>query len=128
LAVYYNEGKFGGVNNSEIPNYIYHWTEREIEKTINTCAPYAEHDFVYNYGSDEPFNASVEKKASLKKLMISTAKPIYRLFTKVFRASRIFLLSSSRNPVLRKEIILRLPYLKDKYTLIQVGQGRYIVK
>jgi ubiquinone/menaquinone biosynthesis C-methylase UbiE len=84
LAVYYNDGKFGGVNNTEIPNYIYRWTEREIEKTVNSYAPYAKHHFAYQYGSDEPFSASVEKKASLKKLIISTAKPAYRLFTKVF--------------------------------------------
>jgi SAM-dependent methyltransferase len=27
-AVYYNDCKFGGVNNTEIPNYIYRWTLR----------------------------------------------------------------------------------------------------
>jgi ubiquinone/menaquinone biosynthesis C-methylase UbiE len=84
LAVYYNDGKFGGVNNTEIPNYIYRWTEREIEKTINSYAPYAKHEFSYSYDNDEPFSANVEKKAFLKKLIISTAKPVYQLFVKLF--------------------------------------------
>ncbi|UJB67904.1 class I SAM-dependent methyltransferase [Acaryochloris sp. 'Moss Beach'] len=67
LAVYYNDGKFGGVNNTEVPNYIYRWTEREIEKTINSYAPYAKHKFFYEYGSDEPFSTSVEKKSLFQK-------------------------------------------------------------
>jgi ubiquinone/menaquinone biosynthesis C-methylase UbiE len=84
LAVYYNGGKFGGVNNTEIPNYIYRWTEREIEKTVNSYAPYAKHKFSYEYGSDEPFSTSVEKKAYMKKVVILLVKPIYYLFVKLF--------------------------------------------
>jgi ubiquinone/menaquinone biosynthesis C-methylase UbiE len=33
-AVYYNDCKYGGVNNTEIPNFVFRWTEREVEKTI----------------------------------------------------------------------------------------------
>jgi ubiquinone/menaquinone biosynthesis C-methylase UbiE len=104
LAVYYNDGKFGGVNNTEIPNYIYRWTEREIEKTINSYAPYAKHDFLYEYGSDEPFSASVEKKATLKKLVIGTAKPVYRLFTKVFPQQQNLFAFYVQKPDLEKDV------------------------
>ena len=31
--------KDGGVNNSSIPNYVYRWTRRELEKTIRTFDP-----------------------------------------------------------------------------------------
>jgi ubiquinone/menaquinone biosynthesis C-methylase UbiE len=104
LAVYYNEGKFGGVNNTEIPNYIYRWTEREIEKTINSYAPYAKRDFLYEYGSDEPFSASVEKKATLKKLVIGTAKPVYRLFTKAFPQQQNLFAFYVQKPDLEKDV------------------------
>jgi len=84
VAVYYNDGKFGGVNNTEIPNYIYRWTEREIEKTINSYAPYAQHRFYYEYGQDVPFQVTVEKEASLKSLFIYTVKPVYKIFSLLF--------------------------------------------
>ncbi|NJN10179.1 MAG: methyltransferase domain-containing protein [Richelia sp. RM2_1_2] len=84
VAVYYNDGKFGGVNNTEIPNYIYRWTEREIEKTVNTYAPYARHRFDYQYGSDIPFQVSVEKKALFKSIFVSSVKPIHKVFSLLF--------------------------------------------
>jgi ubiquinone/menaquinone biosynthesis C-methylase UbiE len=83
VAVYYNDGKFGGVNNTEIPNYIYRWTEREIEKTISTYAPFAKHQFTYRYGNDTPASVDLEKK-SLKKIIVSLFKPFYQIFTILF--------------------------------------------
>lgn len=83
VAVYYNDGKFGGVNNTEIPNYIYRWTEREIEKTISTYAPFAKHQFAYQYGNDTPASVDLEKKI-LKKTIVSLLKPFYQLFTILF--------------------------------------------
>lgn len=84
IAVYYNDGKFGGVNNTEIPNYIYRWTERDIEKTIYTYAPYAKHEFDYQYGNDIPSSAALEQKGLWKRIIISTIKPFYQLFTILF--------------------------------------------
>ncbi len=40
-AVYANDFVAGGVRNSPVPNYVYRWTERELEKTIASYAPYA---------------------------------------------------------------------------------------
>lgn len=84
IAVYQNDGKFGGVNNTEVPNYIYRWTEREIEKTINTYAPIAKHQFYYQYGNDAPASFGSGKKVSFKRIFISTVKPFYQIFTILF--------------------------------------------
>jgi SAM-dependent methyltransferase len=84
VAVFYNDGKFGGVNNTEIPNYIYRWTEREIEKTISSYAPLAQHQFAYQYGNDIPSATILEKKALIKKIIIIIANPIYRIFAMFF--------------------------------------------
>lgn len=46
-AVVYNDFSYGGVGNSAIPNYVMRWTEREIKKTINSYAPYGEHQFMF---------------------------------------------------------------------------------
>ena len=40
-AVYANDFIAGGLRNSPVPNYVYRWTERELEKTIASYAPYA---------------------------------------------------------------------------------------
>ncbi len=37
----------GGVANTSVPNYVYRWTEREVEKTVASHAPHARHRFVY---------------------------------------------------------------------------------
>jgi SAM-dependent methyltransferase len=33
----------GGVANTSTPNYVYRWTEREVEKTVSSFAPHARH-------------------------------------------------------------------------------------
>ena len=33
----------GGVANTSTPNYVYRWSEREVEKTVASFAPHARH-------------------------------------------------------------------------------------
>jgi SAM-dependent methyltransferase len=48
LTVVAAEGfRAGGVGNSAVPNYVYRWTEREVEKTIRSAAPERRHRFVW---------------------------------------------------------------------------------
>ncbi len=77
-AVRCQEGRHGGVNDSEVPNYIYRWTEHEIEKVISSCAPFAAHRFHYAYGSDEPTREFIGSN-TVKSAFINLAKPAYRL-------------------------------------------------
>ena len=84
FAVYYNDCKYGGVDNTEVPNHIYRWTEREIEKTVKSFAPFAYHKFEYTYASDIPFLSTVERKAAFKKIFISSMVPFYKIFSKIF--------------------------------------------
>jgi len=39
VAVEGNDFAFGGVNNSQIPNFVYRWTERELAKTLASFDP-----------------------------------------------------------------------------------------
>jgi hypothetical protein len=83
-AVYYNDCNHGGVNNTEIPNYIYRWTEREIEKCIKAFAPYCNHKFIYKYGTAFPSTPELEKKGKLKLYLLKFAHPFYQTFAKIF--------------------------------------------
>lgn len=83
-AVFYNDCLYGGVNNTDIPNYVYRWTEREIEKTIHSFNPIAEHNFSYNYGSAYPCTPQLELKNGLKVGILFLLQPIYYFFAKIF--------------------------------------------
>lgn len=83
-AVYHNDCKYGGVNNTEIPNFIYRWTEREIEKTIQAYAPYCAHKFKYRYAAAFPVTPDVENKGQLKKTLLTLVRPFYWVFAKLF--------------------------------------------
>lgn len=82
-AIYDHNCKYGGVNNTCIPNYIYRWTEHEVEKTIKSYAPFVKHKFIYRYGLDEP-SATKRSKSWSKKIIINILSPIYVLVVKIF--------------------------------------------
>ena len=83
-AVYYNDCQYGGLNNTEIPNYIYRWTEREIEKTIQSYSPFFRHKFLYRYGTAFPCTPELENKAKIKTLFLKFMRPFLSLFVRVF--------------------------------------------
>ena len=83
-AVYYNDCKYGGVQNTDIPNFVYRWTEREIEKTINCYSPFAKHHFSYSYYHDKPRVLELRKKSIFKNLLVTLLVPGYYIFTRIF--------------------------------------------
>lgn len=83
-AVYYNDCKYGGCNNTAIPNYVYRWTEREIEKTIQSYSPQYRHKFIYRYGTAFPCTPELENKAHLKTLFLKACKPFFLAFKLLF--------------------------------------------
>jgi SAM-dependent methyltransferase len=80
-AVYYNDEAFGGVDNSEVPNYIYRWTEQEIRKTIASYAPYAAPaiSFFYRMALPSPHSRpdlQLTARGKMKYRIIVTLKPL----------------------------------------------------
>ena len=57
-AVFFNDMKYGGLANTEIPNFVYRWTESEIEKVVNCYAPYTKHKIKYSYAFSLPYKVS----------------------------------------------------------------------
>lgn len=58
-AVIYNDYKKGGVNNTDIPNYIYRWDRRTIYQTAAACLPECEFDLYLRRYWD--FNVTVDE-------------------------------------------------------------------
>lgn len=48
----------GGVDNTDIPNYVYRWTEREIFKLMKSFKPSIKHNISFNYGHHIKFTNS----------------------------------------------------------------------
>lgn len=82
-AVYYNRCECGGVRNTHLPNFVYRWTEREIEKTISSFAPHARHRIQYRYGNDVADTPRMAQNR-LKGLVAQLAAPGYWGFAKLF--------------------------------------------
>lgn len=70
-----------GVNGTDIPNFIYRWTEREIRKTISSYSPYFGHRILFRYGTVWPSGPDLSKT---KKLVIKLIRPLYNAFVKLF--------------------------------------------
>jgi len=109
-AVYYNDCKFGGRNNSDIPNFVYRWTEREVEKTIQTFAPYFKHRIVFRYGTAFPCTPELEARGSKKKTFLKIVRPLYWLFTKLFPKQQNLFAFCVEKPVGREALFPWLTY------------------
>lgn len=106
---YCEKGEFGGVNNTIIPNYIYRWTENEVEKTIKSFAPHAKPRITYRYGCSLPSSIKILNNNYLKKIIISIINPIYRLFIRIFPGQQNLFAFEVLKPVLPDDLH---PWLK----------------
>jgi SAM-dependent methyltransferase len=81
-GVYFADGA-NGLRGGPVPNFIYRWTEHEVEKTINTYAPHLRSGFRYFYGHDAPaallYPGPVARKAALR-----VAYAFYRALARLF--------------------------------------------
>ena len=53
-AVRAHQFRWGGVRNTCVPNYVYRWTENEVQKTVASYAPHARHVIQFFYGLQVP--------------------------------------------------------------------------
>jgi len=104
-----NSSDKGGVDNSNIPNFVYRWTKREIYKLISAYEPQYIHKIYYFYDSD------FEGYKSVRKLKLQTALLlILEIFAKLY--FKIF--SGEKNLFcffINKEEKKTQPWLKKNY-------------
>jgi ubiquinone/menaquinone biosynthesis C-methylase UbiE len=76
---------YGGVRNTSVPNYIYRWTESEVEKTIASYAPHAPHRIHYYYGLRIPEERLPFAGRPRLRWLPRGAKHLVELSTRVFQ-------------------------------------------
>lgn len=114
IMAYPNAYKFGGVNNTEIPNYIYRWNENEVEKTISSFAPYAKHEIKYKYGFSPPTNLLELSKNTFSRIIIT----LFISFLKLF----LFFIPKQQN--LFAFFIKKPTFPKDLFPWISINNGK----
>ncbi len=78
-AVYFNDCRYGGVRNTEIPNYVYRFTKREIDKTIQTHDPVADHEIRYTFAMRIPWVPLKGRKNKVFYYAVVLAYPLIML-------------------------------------------------
>lgn len=74
-AVIYNDYKKGGVNNTDIPNYIYRWNRRTIYQTAAACLPECEFGlYLHRYWD---FNVTTEELDRRRETRIGAITKIF---------------------------------------------------
>lgn len=69
----------GGVNNTDVPNFVYRWTEQEFEKTVLSFYPVGPVGFRYFYSMNLPKERVAMSGNRLKALAVRLAVPLAKL-------------------------------------------------
>ena len=81
-AVFAHDSQRGGAANSSIPNYVYRWSAREVEKTINSFAPHARHRFEFYPVLRIPWSTLSIHRSKFWSLAVKAMKPLLMLFSR----------------------------------------------
>ena len=80
----------GGVANTSTPNYVYRWSEREVEKTVASFAPHARHR-IHFFREFELPEALVEIDRGARASVLRLARPVVTGITRVLpRQANLF--------------------------------------
>ena len=80
----------GGVANTSTPNYVYRWSEREVEKTVASFAPHARHRIRFFREFELP-QALVEIDRGPRASVLRLARPVVSGITRVLpRQANLF--------------------------------------
>jgi hypothetical protein len=119
-AVAANGFQFGGVGNSSTPNFVYRWTEREIEKTIRTFDPAGRAEFRYFSALRVPQKRMRSMKNRFAAGALEALLPVVRLFAKVFpKQSNCFAFAVKRvdelHPWMVDEATVNVEWVGERY-------------
>jgi len=99
-AVISNRCEAGGVRDTEIPNSVFRWTEREVEKTISSYAPHATHVYAYQKGNTVDCQRGWTAKGMLVQLLV----PVYRVFVWFFPGQQNLFAAKITKPTLPRDL------------------------
>jgi SAM-dependent methyltransferase len=130
-----SKGVSGGLRNSNIPNFIYRWKEKEIEKTVNSFLPHYIHSFWYFYGYTIPLERLSMSPSIFKRMIGKIAIAVLPVFKFLFpRQGNQFAFIVSKEGKIQSwlikndndKFIFNNNYAKDKFnTKKYTGRHKY---
>ena len=91
----------GGVRHTSAPNFVYRWTEREVEKTVASNAPHVRHRIRYFHELELPLSVLEARHGRLGATAARLAEPALRLVTRALPSQAnmfVFLIEKPRLP------------------------------
>ena len=82
-AVVANGYVAGGVANSSVPNYVYRWTERELEKLVRALDPTGAPQLRYVYGLRLPFQRLAMHRNPAKRVVAHLSSGLVAVLQKI---------------------------------------------
>jgi len=72
-----------GLRDTDSPNYVYRWTEREVRKTVASYAPHVRNRIRFFYGLSLPAGDDSSAAARAKQMLVRAAAPIAKVMFRV---------------------------------------------
>ena len=89
----------GGVDYSAVPNFVYRWTEKEFEKTIQSADPTIKHKFFYRYDLTLPERRFSASRSTIQRWALSGVAPLARAISTAFpRQGNTFAMAVLKDP------------------------------
>jgi SAM-dependent methyltransferase len=82
-AVADNAVRWGGVQNTDVPNFVYRWTERDIRKTLASFDPTGEPHVRCVYDFRVPGEAAAATRGRAAQAVAQVAVPVVRRFLRL---------------------------------------------
>jgi ubiquinone/menaquinone biosynthesis C-methylase UbiE len=106
-------GEWGGVRNTNIPNFIYRWTRREVKKTVSSFMPQYKHEYYFFYELSVPTQRlAMSKNILVKTIAFVADKLIYILRPILEKQANSFAFLITKKGELQ-------PYLLEKNNTIE---------
>lgn len=117
VTVVRDQNRTGGVDNTEVPNYIYRWTEREIVKTISSNAPYAPHRYHFKYANSVGAINSLIRQGGIKRVAGRLAQAGFMVFSWLFPKQQNLFAFAVEKPRLPNDLFPWLEVRNDQVSL-----------
>ena len=119
-SVHCNHGHHGGVGNTEVPNFVYRFTEQEIVKAVHCFAPYARHDIRFFHRMRIPWTQLRRRRNRAFYYAVRAARPALKAVETLLPRQSNNFAALIRKPRLPSELH---PWLRQDEAGIRVDQS-----
>lgn len=119
-AVYFNDCKWGGVENTEIPNFVYRFRADDIVQTANTFNPIAEHRCRFWYSTRFP-DRLLSVRNPLIRIPAKLGAPVFEMAGRTFSSLANNMAFWVQKPAVPADL---LPWLEHRDVEVRLSETK----